>query len=255
MACGIVLANPYHVPYHVHAAGCEKGCFEPALRICAARFFYLTGSASTMMNDVPSLQRLVPRSGPDVRLTALQRDHIHTHFQWNNDPELNRLDSEVPFEKESFGDFKQRFERLCDYPHDTHYAFEIHSRDENALIGVAALYRVSRPNRHGCISLTIGDRAYWGRGYGRRAMNLLLELCFEEMNLHRVSAETFEFNEAWTRLVQGSGFSYEGTAAEYLYRDGQFWDKEHYALLESDYAPLEQMPVHPPSHEDAEVPV
>jgi len=209
-----------------------------------------------MTNDVPSLQRLVPRSGPDVRLTALQRDHIHTHFQWNNDPELNRLDSEVPFEKESFGDFKQRFERLCDYSHDTHYAFEIHSRDENALIGVAALYRVSRPNRHGCISLTIGDRVYWGRGYGRRAMNLLLELCFEEMNLHRVSAETFEFNEAWTRLVQGSGFSYEGTAAEYLYRDGQFWDKEHYALLESDYAPLEQMPVHPPKHEDAaEVPV
>jgi RimJ/RimL family protein N-acetyltransferase len=199
-----------------------------------------------MMTDVPSMQRLVPRSGPDVRLTALQRDHIHTHFRWNNDPELNRLDSEVPFEKESFGAFKQRFERLCDHPTETHYAFEIHSILDNMLIGVAALYRVSPAHQHGCISLTIGDRAYWGRGYGRRAMNLLLSLCFDDIGLHRVAAETFEFNDAWTRLVKGAGFSYEGTAADYLYRDGQFWDKEHYALLEDDYTPLEQMPVEPP---------
>jgi RimJ/RimL family protein N-acetyltransferase len=199
-----------------------------------------------MMTDVPSMQRLVPRSGPDVRLTALQRDHIHTHFRWNNDPELNRLDSEVPFEKESFGAFKQRFERLCDHPTETHYAFEIHSILDNMLIGVAALYRVSPAHQHGCISLTIGDRAYWGRGYGRRAMNLLLSLCFADIGLHRVAAETFEFNDAWTRLVKGAGFSYEGTAADYLYRDGQFWDKEHYALLEDDYTPLEQMPVEPP---------
>jgi len=230
----------------------KEGGFEPLHASTPPVFLSKTGSASNMTNDMPSLQRLVPRSGPNVRLTALQRDHIHTHFQWNNDPELNRLDSEVPFEKESFGDFKQRFERLCDYPQDTHYAFEIHSIDEEALIGVAALYRVSRSNRHGCISLTIGDQAYWGRGYGRRAMKLLLELCFREMDLHRVSAETFEFNDAWMRLVKGCGFAYEGTAEDYLYRDGQFWDKEHYALLESDYTPLEQMPVHPPEKETAD---
>jgi RimJ/RimL family protein N-acetyltransferase len=77
-------------------------------------------------------------------------------------------------------------------------------------------------------------------------MNLLLSLCFADIGLHRVAAETFEFNDAWTRLVKGAGFSYEGTAADYLYRDGQFWDKEHYALLEDDYTPLEQMPVEPP---------
>lgn len=202
------------------------------------------------MIDFPEMQALVPQAGPDVRLTALHRDHIHTHFRWNNDPELNRLDSEVPFQKESFGTFKRRFEQLCDSPEETHYAFEIHSIAEEELIGVASLYGISPSNAHGRISITIGNRSYWGSGYGRGAMSLLLSLCFDKVGLHRVSAETFEFNDAWTRLVRGSGFKHEGTAREYLFRDEQFWDKDHYALLKRDYEPLEPVPVQPPEKEE-----
>ena len=188
---------------------------------------------------MPDMQSLMPQSEDRVRLTALQRSNIHTHFQWNNDPELNRLDSEVPFQKESFGAFKHRFEQLCDAPKRTHYAFEIYAADEDALIGVASIYGMRPASRNAYISLTIGKRAYWGRGYGRGAMRILLPLCFEEMGLHRVAAETFAFNDAWRRLVQGSGFAHEGTLRDYLHRDGQFWDKEVYGLLAAEYTPLE----------------
>jgi len=35
--------------------------------------------------------------------------------------------------------------------------------------------------------------------------------------------------------VQEAGFQREGAAREYLYRDGEYWDKENYALLEHEY--------------------
>jgi RimJ/RimL family protein N-acetyltransferase len=162
-------------------------------------------------------------------------DNIHTHFRWNNDPELNRLDSEVPYEKETFGEFKSRFEHMCDSPSPSHRIFEIHAREDETLIGLAYATRISSHNRHAQVGITIGDRDYWGKGYGRESFELLLAYCFEGIGLHRVSAETFEYHTAWRDLLEGMGFRKEGTAREYLRRDDTYWDKELYALLEQEY--------------------
>lgn len=165
----------------------------------------------------------------------LRMDNIHTHFRWNNDAELNRLDSELPYEEESFGTFKARFERLCTESSPSHRHFEIHDRVEEELIGVAYATQISEHNRHALVGITIGERAYWGQGYGKESLRLLLEYCFEALELHRVSAETFEYNTTWRDLVKGLGFQKEGTAREYLYRDEEYWDKELFGLLEHEY--------------------
>jgi RimJ/RimL family protein N-acetyltransferase len=162
-------------------------------------------------------------------------ENIHTHFRWNNDPELNRLDSELPYEEESFGDFKDRFEQLCNEPSPGHRDFEIHDVEAEALIGVAYVAQISPHHHHALVGITIGERDYWGCGYGRESLRLLLTYCFRELDLHRVSAESFEYNTAWRDLLKHVGFVKEGTAREYLYRDEQYWDKELYALLEEEY--------------------
>ena len=190
------------------------------------------------MNDTMLTPRdVTPMDLGRVRYTALQMENIYTHFRWNNDPELNRLDSEIPYEEETFGEFKKRFEALCYNPSPNHFDFEIHA-EEGELIGVAYVARISEHNRHGLIGITIGDRDYWGKGYGRESMRLTLKFCFQTLDLHRVSAETFEYNTAWRDLVEGMGFVQEGTAREYLYREGRFWDKMNYSLLESEYDEL-----------------
>ncbi len=170
-----------------------------------------------------------------VRFTPLQMENIHTHFRWNNDPELNRLDSELPFEEESFGTFKERFEQLCNNPSSAHRDFEIHDLEADKLIGVAYVAQISPHHHHATVGITIGERDYWGHGYGKESLRLLLRYCFRELELHRVSAETFEYNTSWRDLIRGFGFIKEGVCREYLYRDGQYWDKELYSLLEREY--------------------
>src|SRR6056297_852024 len=130
--------------------------------------------------------QVTPLEEGRVRFTPLQMENIHTHFRWNNDPELNRLDSEIPYEEETFGEFKKRFEQLCYNPSAFHFDFEIHTKDGD-LIGVAYVARISEHNQHGLIGITIGDRDYWGKGYGRESMRLILRFCFQELDLHRVS--------------------------------------------------------------------
>ncbi len=171
--------------------------------------------------------------GKRVRLTPLQIENIHTHFQWNNDPELNRLDSELPFREERFGTFKRRFELMMQ-PTAMDVDLEIHEID-GPLIGVVYISEISRHNRHCRVGLSIGDRDYWGRGFGREALELVLAYCFDELRMHRVAAETFEFGTAWQNLVEGTGFHHEGVSREYLFRDGKYWDKHLYAMLATEY--------------------
>jgi RimJ/RimL family protein N-acetyltransferase len=187
------------------------------------------------MTLLRSVQDVTPLRRDRVEFTPLRMENIHTHFRWNNDPELNRLDSEIPYEKEKFGEFKSRFEQMCENPAPSRRTFEIHAHDDGELIGLAYATHISTHNRHAQVGITIGDRDYWGRGYGRTSFELLLSYCFDEIELHRVSAETFEYHTAWRDLIEGMDFHKEGTTREYLYRDGKYWDKEIYGLLEREY--------------------
>ena len=195
----------------------------------------MPGSASATIADGRRMNKQeIKLQGKRITLTPLNFENIYRHFEWNNDPELNRLDSEFPFERESFADFKARFEQMVDHPSPHNIDLEIHAED-GVLIGLAYVTDISHHNKHCMIGITIGDRNYWGKGYGRESIELLLAYCFDQLGMHRVHTETFEYNEAWRSLVRDAGFIQEGVERDYLYRDGEFWDKEIYSLLEDEY--------------------
>jgi RimJ/RimL family protein N-acetyltransferase len=173
-------------------------------------------------------------AGTRVQLVPFRLENIYQHYSWNNDPELNALDSELPYVAEPFRAFKRRFEQLVRDPAPDGVDLEICAED-GTLIGVAWVGSISAHNRHCLVGVTIGDRNYWGRGYGRDSLDVLLDYCFNVLQMHRVSAETFEYNTAWKRLLEEIGFVKEGVKRDYILREGNFWDKEHYALLESEY--------------------
>lgn len=173
--------------------------------------------------------------GARLYLTRLQQANIRTHFRWNNDSELNRLDSEQPFEHESFGSFARRFQAMCRYPAAGEYDFEVHTR-AGRLIGVAFLSGVCSVHRRGHVGVTIGERDVWGRGYGHEALGLLMRHGFERLDLHRIEAVAYPFNRAWRAVLAAAGFQQEGRRRDHLYRDGRFWDQEQYALLRREHA-------------------
>ena len=85
------------------------------------------------------------------------------------------------------------------------------------------------------VGLVIGDRAYWGKGYGFEAMQLLLDYGFNLLNLHNIMLGVFAFNQRALRLYQKLGFREIGRRRQARMIAGQRHDVIFMDLLATEF--------------------
>lgn len=102
-------------------------------------------------------------------------------------------------------------------------------------IGIVSLINIDYKNRNAECIIDIGEKEYWGKGYGSEGLKLLLDYVFYEMNLHRVYLKVFSFNDRAVRLYNKIGFQQEGSSRQSLFRDGEWHDIIHMGLLQNEY--------------------
>lgn len=68
-------------------------------------------------------------------------------------------------------------------------------------------------------------------GYGRDALATLVGYAFDQLGLHKLTAEAFATNEASTSLLESVGFEREGRLREEEYVDGEWVDVVRFGLL------------------------
>jgi len=79
---------------------------------------------------------------------------------------------------------------------------------------------------------------YAGRGYATEAVAELVRICFEELGLRRLIANTFADNDPSWRLMERLGMRRElHTVRESLHRSGEWLDGYGYALLADEWKP------------------
>jgi ribosomal-protein-alanine N-acetyltransferase len=82
-----------------------------------------------------------------------------------------------------------------------------------------------------------GTLGYWigephkQQGYMAEAVNLIVDHCFTEMNLHRVDAACLPRNTASRALLKSCGFQEEGLATSYIKIAGAWEDHVLYAKV------------------------
>lgn len=96
--------------------------------------------------------------------------------------------------------------------------------EQGRFIGVVRLWRISERNRSAMLTIYIGDKGHWGRGYGSDALRLVLREAFGPMDLHRVELHVFEFNQRAIRSYEKVGFVHEGVRRQALRRGGRYFD-------------------------------
>jgi RimJ/RimL family protein N-acetyltransferase len=94
---------------------------------------------------------------------------------------------------------------------------------------------IAWPHGDAWIGIGLGERAYWGKGYGSDALRVLLRFAFQELNLHRVTLNVFEYNTRALKTYERLGFTIEGTVREALLRDGRRWDLIFMGLLRQEW--------------------
>ncbi|MDO4564143.1 MAG: GNAT family N-acetyltransferase [Clostridia bacterium] len=74
------------------------------------------------------------------------------------------------------------------------------------------------------------SEAYWGRGLMSEAVNAVLKFGFEELELKIISVRHFNGNDRSRRVIQKSGFRFEGVASTALFFDGRVIDEWCYSI-------------------------
>jgi RimJ/RimL family protein N-acetyltransferase len=171
--------------------------------------------------------------GRRVRLRALEMEDAEACAGWLSDLDTARrvggggrmpitLEGEREWIRSNAGPRKNM----------NHFAIETLDR---TFIGVCSYNSVNWQSRRCMIGLFIGEASMRGKGYGTDAIEVLLRICFEELDMHKVSLDVFSYNEPAVRLYEKLGFVREAVYRQRAYAKGRRWDEYGYAMLRREY--------------------
>ncbi len=177
-------------------------------------------------------------TGALTRLTAPDAEQDLAALRaWSRDAEFLRLFGSNPVRPWTAAGIKKELEEILgkDEPNPNVFAFHIRAREGGQLIGMCDLTVDYWAHREAWAAIGLGDRDYWGKGYGTDAMRLLLRYAFQELNLWRVSLGVFGYNTRALRSYEKCGFVVEGALRQRLRRDGQWHDMVIMAVLREEW--------------------
>jgi len=174
--------------------------------------------------------------GELVRLVAANSETDADLFaRWSRVAEYLRLEDSGVARPASLKQTKEDIQAWLEHDKPNDYAFVIRTLTDNHTIGAIGLDGVRWSNGDAFVGIGIGERGYWGKGYGTDAMRVILRFAFMELNLHRVSLDVFEYNPRAIRSYEKAGFKHEGRVRQALHRDGRRWDVLFMGILREEW--------------------
>jgi RimJ/RimL family protein N-acetyltransferase len=169
-----------------------------------------------------------------VTLRDFEPGDVSAVERWFNDGRVteNMMEIRQSFSPEEAGGWLERAMR-AEGP-DRKWAVLLDGGAEP--VGFTALYGLGGQlaPELGCV---IADPAAWGKGVGREAERLTLELAFGELGAHRVYGRIPATNEAAKHVVTWLGWTHEGTMRDHIRRpDGTLIDCEVWGVTAADWA-------------------
>jgi RimJ/RimL family protein N-acetyltransferase len=131
-------------------------------------------------------------------------------YRWRTDPDLCRLDATIPLEF-SLAEFLDRYSVELEYPGLT-YTLAIDAIDGQH-IGECSLFNLDFTNSAVEIGIMIGEKEYWGKGYGLEALHTFVSHIFQASNIDRIVLRTLDWNLRAQRCFEKCGFKSFGTHA------------------------------------------
>ncbi len=170
--------------------------------------------------------------GKLVRLRALRPEDYLRLNEFKNDVEVELLGGGDPPHPVTLQRTTEFFDERAKKGDGLDFAIEA----DGEFIGDCGLFNVNRVAGTAEVGIGIGDRNYWGKGYGREAMTLLLDFGFRLQNLRKIWLETHASNERAIRSYRAVGFVEEGRQREHVWSGGRYDDVVLMGLFRTDFS-------------------
>jgi RimJ/RimL family protein N-acetyltransferase len=170
-------------------------------------------------------------TGEKVYLSPVCVEDAETFMAWINDAEVAVnmffLQKIIDVTKE-----RQALQKLAE--EGDHFAIIDAQKDQ--LIGMGGFFNTNASMQTADVGIFIGDKTYWGQGYGTEALTLILDFGFNVRNYHNVGLQVKEFNQRAIRSYQKIGFKTIGVRREVEPLGGTRYGHVYMDLLASEFA-------------------
>jgi RimJ/RimL family protein N-acetyltransferase len=172
-------------------------------------------------------------TGHLVRLRPIEPAEWESLWRWSTDPEVMRwMFDGYP---QSLARHQARGQERVGTP--LTYAdvlFGIETLDDGRLIGIVRLTGAEPETGRAELTVYVGERDCWGRGYATEAIRLMCRYGFDTMRLHSVFLWVVTENTAARHVYDKVGFTEDGRHRECFRRDGRWYDMYLMSMLEGE---------------------
>ncbi len=156
-----------------------------------------------------------------IRLRALEREDIERLYLWENDTNIWSVsETYAPFSKTVLEEF------VASQRHDIYVVRQLRMvmervQDKEA-VGAVDIFDFDPHSRRAAVGILVYDRSQRGRGYGRQALELVMEYSRSVLDMRQLYCDVFADNEASLALFDGAGFRRIGVKQSWC-RVGAEW--------------------------------
>lgn len=155
-------------------------------------------------------------------------------YRWSSDPDVLALSGGQPLDI-SFDEFRLQFAEQAPRLNGAREQVFLILDEQGQAIGRAGLFGLDRRHQAGEaeLGIVIGEHSHWGRGYGREAVGLLLDLGFDSLGLKRIRLYTYPENARAQRAFEAAGFRFVRAIRRFSFDRGTHTEHEMEARPET----------------------
>ncbi|MBS3138982.1 aminotransferase class III-fold pyridoxal phosphate-dependent enzyme [Candidatus Woesearchaeota archaeon] len=170
-----------------------------------------------------------------------ERDATEEYVAWLNDKEVSKY-LESRFQQHTMESVKKYITASSDDKKTLFFA--VIAKDKEKHIGNVKIV-IDEHHNNATLGIMLGDKNYWGKGYGSEAIALASEYVFEEKGLHKIHAYVAAINKSSAKAFEKAGFAHEATMKQNVLIDGIYYDTFIYGFVN----PEERFPIITKSNE------
>ena len=168
-----------------------------------------------------------------ISLRAIDDEDLTQLVKWSQDPAGARMLNSRPLRPRPVAAMVESYRTMVSR-RDADVSLSVVGKAEQNLVGTVSLHGAGSYDRTATFVLMIGP-PFQSQGYGLEATRLTAAYGFNELGLHRIQLDVFDFNERAMKTYKNAGFVEEGRSRQNLFRDGVWHDTVHMSILADEW--------------------
>lgn len=170
-------------------------------------------------------------AGERVSLALVEREHLKKRVEFLNDPEVQAtLNFDFPT---SLAKTEAWFSKNILVPNRVDFAFV--STETSDVIGFGGFINIDQKARKAELYIFVGNKSFWGKGFGRDGYKLLVNYGFAELGLYRIYLYQLAENLRAIKATEALGWYTEGLLRKDIWSHGELKDQYILSILRPEW--------------------